>query len=252
MAHWTDAAVTNDGVAMLNEWMAGRTIKVVSAYGGTGTVDVEELAAQTGLADPRQTLRLLGEENGTDGKTVQVQLSNAEVTEEYELNQVGVFALLDPGRETETEPKLLFIMQDEKGVAIPSNVDGSFLLELYCLIGITNNGRFQVSVDAAGVATVAGVRTAIEKNSEELREFFTSAIKEELDKFTASILAGSISAPLETSAGEAITAQDGEEIRAHGKIGGSADNDRSYTDMAVSAAAATMTRMVENGYIAVR
>ena len=63
MAHWQDAAVTNDGVEMLNEWMAGRSIKVVSAYGGTGTVSVDELMEQTGLVDQRQRLNLAGEEN---------------------------------------------------------------------------------------------------------------------------------------------------------------------------------------------
>lgn len=163
MAHWKDAAVTNDGVEMLNEWMAGRTIKVVAAYGGAGTVPVEELAEQTGLADPRQKLTLAGEENRADGKTVQVQISNVAVTEEYELSQVGVFALLDPGRETETKPKLLFIMQDEKGVTVPSAMDASFLLELYCMIGITNNGRFLVSIDAAGVVTTAYMRETLER-----------------------------------------------------------------------------------------
>lgn len=233
MAHWQDAAVTNDGVEMLNEWMAGRSIEVVSAYGGTGTVSVDELMEQTGLVDQRQRLNLAGEENSADGKVVQVQVSNAGLTEEYELNQVGVFALLDPGKETQTEPKMLFIMQDEKGVTVPPVTEVSFLLELYCKIGITNNGRFQVSIDSAGVATIG-------------------RMKEELDNLAASILSGNISTPLETASGEEITTQDGEEIRAHGKFGGGADNDRSYTDMAVSAAAATLTRMVESSYIAVR
>ncbi len=169
MAHWQDAAVTNDGVEMLNEWMAGRNIKVVSAYGGTGTVSVDKLTEQTGLVDQRQRLNLVGEENSADGKTVQVQVSNTGLTEEYELNQVGVYALLDPGKETETEPKMLFIMQDEKGVTVPPVTEVSFLLELYCKIGITNNGRFQVSIDSAGVATIG-------------------RMKEELDRLAASIL----------------------------------------------------------------
>ena len=79
MAHWKDAAVTNEGVEMLNEWMAGRKICIVAAFGGTGTVDPELLAEQTGLVDMRQELYLLGEENGADGKTVQVQVQNADV-----------------------------------------------------------------------------------------------------------------------------------------------------------------------------
>ena len=99
MAHWKEAAVTNDGVEMLNEWMAGRKITIVAAFGGTGTVDPELLAEQTGLVDMRQELYLLGEENGADGKTVQVQVQNADVMMEYELNQVGVYAALDVNKD---------------------------------------------------------------------------------------------------------------------------------------------------------
>ena len=158
MAHWKDAAVTNDGVEMLNEWMAGRFIRITSAYGGTGTVDAAFLTEQTDLVERRQKLHLLGEEDNAEGKTVQIQVSNAEVMEEYELNQVGVYAKLDPERDPDAEERLLFIMQDQKGVTIPSAMDASFMLELYAMIGITNNGRFDVSVSAAGVVTMAYLR----------------------------------------------------------------------------------------------
>ena len=163
MAHWKEAAVTNDGVEMLNEWMAGRKITITSAYGGTGTVDRSLLTEQTGLVDVRQKLHLLGEENGADGKTIQVQVQNAEVMTEYELNQVGVYAALDVDRDPDAEERLLFIMQNEKGVTIPSAMEASFLLELYCMIGITNNGRFEVSISAAGIVTAAYLREALER-----------------------------------------------------------------------------------------
>ena len=169
MAHWKDAAVTNDGVEMLNEWMAGRKITITSAYGGTGTVDRSLLTEQTGLVDMRQELYLLGEEDSTDGKTVQVQVQNADVMVEYELNQVGVYAALDVNKDKDTQEeirakmKMLFVMQDEKGVTIPAATDASFLLELYCMIGITNNGRFEVSVSAAGIVTAAYLREVLER-----------------------------------------------------------------------------------------
>ena len=169
MAHWKDAAVTNEGVEMLNEWMAGRKITVVAAFGGTGTVDPDLLTEQTDLVDMRQELYLLGEEDGTDGKTVQLQVQNADVMVEYELNQVGVYAALDVDKEKDTaqeiraKMKLLFIMQDEKGVTIPAAMDAGFLLELYCMIGITNNGRFEVSVSAAGIVTAAYLREVLER-----------------------------------------------------------------------------------------
>lgn len=161
--HWKEAVVTDSGVELLNEWAAGRRLKVVSAYGGTGTVALDTLAAQTGLANPKQQLILLGEEDGAGGTTVQVQISNATLMAGYELNQVGVYAVLDPDTETETEPALLFLMQDREGVKIPAPTEESFMLELYCLIGITNNGRFEVSLDAAGVATTANMRKELQK-----------------------------------------------------------------------------------------
>jgi len=163
MAHWKDAAVTDIGVEMLNEWMAGRKITITSAYGGTGTVDPERLTKQTGLVDMRQELHLLGEVDEPDGKTVQVQVQNGDVMEEYELNQVGVYAALDVDRDPDAEERLLFIMQDEKGVTIPSALEASFLLELYCAIGITNNGRFEVSVSSAGIVTLAYLRDALNR-----------------------------------------------------------------------------------------
>ena len=158
MAHWKEAAVTDDGAEMLNEWMAGRFIRITSAYGGTGTVDAALLTEQTDLVERRQKLHLLGEEDNAEGKTVQIQVSNTEVMEEYELNQVGVYAKLDPERDPEAEERLLFIMQDQRGVTIPSSMDASFMLELYAMIGITNNGRFDVSASAAGVVTMAYLR----------------------------------------------------------------------------------------------
>ena len=163
MAHWKDTAVTNDGVEMLNEWMAGRKITIVAAYGGTGKVEPELLCEQAGLVDIRQKLHILGEEDGADGKTVQLQVQNAEVMEEYELTQVGVYAVLDADKNPDAEELLLFIMQDEKGITVPSANEGSFLLELYCMIGITNNGRFDVNVSAAGIVTAAYLLEAMDR-----------------------------------------------------------------------------------------
>jgi len=96
------------------------------------------------------------------------ELNNA-LMEEYPLNQVGVYAALDVDKEKDTpqeirdKMKLLSIMQDEKGVTVPSAMDASYLLELYCMIGITNNGHFEVSVSAAGIVTAAYLRKTLER-----------------------------------------------------------------------------------------
>lgn len=80
-----------------------RGITVTSAYGGTGTVDADKLAEQMGLADARYKLVLLGEEDDQTGIVIQVQVNNREVSEEYELNQVGIYAKLDADRNPDAE-----------------------------------------------------------------------------------------------------------------------------------------------------
>lgn len=163
MAHWSECAVTNAGIEMLNEWMAGRFIRITSAYGGTDRVRPELLAQQTGLINRKQKLHIIGEENGPTGKVVQLQISNHNLANEYALSQIGVYAKLDPDKDPDSEEKLLFIMQDTKGVTIPSSEEPPFLLELFCAIEITNNGRFQVTIDKAGIVTFGHLSTALER-----------------------------------------------------------------------------------------
>ena len=43
MAHWSESAVTNIGVTMLNEYMAGRRLTITAAYGGSGLVEADKL-----------------------------------------------------------------------------------------------------------------------------------------------------------------------------------------------------------------
>ena len=59
------------------------TTPAADTLGGTGTVDAAFLTEQTDLVERRQKLHLLGEEDNAEGKTVQIQVSNAEVMEEY-------------------------------------------------------------------------------------------------------------------------------------------------------------------------
>lgn len=168
MKHWSETAVTDTGNEMLNEQMAGRFLTVTAAYGGTGLVGADELAAQTGLKEKKQTLSITNDETTSTGRMITIQVTNAD--EEYELNQIGLFAKLDVAREPEAEEKLLCIMQDrqEKGaIIVPSTADPTFVLELYCTIKITNNGRFEVTIDKTGIVNIAHLERRIAEHSED-------------------------------------------------------------------------------------
>ena len=57
---WNTSVVTNAGVDLLNESLAGHTLTIESAVGGAGTSTEEELKSATDVAEPKQTFKLIG------------------------------------------------------------------------------------------------------------------------------------------------------------------------------------------------
>lgn len=167
MAHWSESAVTNVGVAMLNEYMAGRRLTITGAYGGSGLVDENKLVEQTGLLEQKQTLNIVEVADAPSGKTLTIQVHNKGLAEAYSLSQIGVYARLDGEDETE---QLLFITQDRNPVLVPPESEELFVFELYYNVGITNTGRFHVTIDAAGVVTLERLRRELSPIQDELAE----------------------------------------------------------------------------------
>ena len=150
---WNQSVVTNAGVGLLNESLAGHTLTIESAVGGAGTLTEEELAAATDVADQKQTFALLGIEDIEGGKRVGIQITNNGVLEYYILHQIGVQARL----EYEEAPlTLLIILQDEHGVEIPTEAENpDWLFEIYAVISISNKANITVNVDASAIASVS-------------------------------------------------------------------------------------------------
>lgn len=165
MAHWSESAVTNVGVAMLNEYMAGRRLTITAAYGGSGLAGADKLVEQTGLLERKQTLNIVEVADAPSGKTLTIQVHNKGLAEEYHLSQIGVYAKLDGEGE---EEKLLFVTQDRSPVLVPAESEELFVFELYYNVGITNTGRFHVTIDAAGVVTLERLRRELSPIQEEL------------------------------------------------------------------------------------
>ena len=153
---WNTSVVTNAGVGLLNESLAGHTLTIERAVGGAGTLEEEALKAAADVADPKQTFHLLGIEDVENGKRVGVQITNQGVAESYILHQIGVKARLE-FQEPE-EAALLFVLQDGRGVEIPSEAENpDFLFEIYGILTISNNANIEVRVDTGVVASVAYV-----------------------------------------------------------------------------------------------
>lgn len=153
---WNNSLYTNVGTNMMSEVLSGATMTITKAVGGAGTTAAESLAALTDVKDQKQTLKILGIEDATDstgndaGKRIKIQITNEDVETGYILHQVGIYAKLADGDET-----LLIIMQDDRGVEIPSHTENSdFEIELYGIMAISNVANIEVTVDPNAVASV--------------------------------------------------------------------------------------------------
>lgn len=153
---WNNSLYTNVGTNMMSEVLSGANMTITKAVGGSGTTAAESLAALTDVKEQKQTLKILGIEDATDssgsdaGKRIKIQITNGDVETGYILHQVGIYAKLADGEET-----LLIIMQDDRGVEIPSHTENSdFEIELYGIMAISNVANIEVTVDPNAVASV--------------------------------------------------------------------------------------------------
>lgn len=176
---WNNSLYTNVGTKMMSEVLSGATMTITKAVGGSGTTAAESLAALTDVKEQKQTLNFLGIEDATDssdddvGKRIKIQITNGNLETGYILHQVGIYAKLADGEET-----LLIIMQDDRGVEIPSHTENSdFSIELYGIMAISNLANISVTVDPNAVASVkmvnqqiAQVNTKIDKTKEDLQK----------------------------------------------------------------------------------
>ena len=118
---WSNATITTAGLALLAKLTQGSTLSVTKAVVGSGTVAVEDLANQTAVSSPQQTLTirsLATPEAGTAALTC--YLTNDSVNTSYTAMQVGVYAT-DP----DDGEILYFIVQAQSGTGtvIPSSTE---------------------------------------------------------------------------------------------------------------------------------
>lgn len=207
---WKNSLYTNVGTKMMSEVLSGATMTITKAVGGSGTTAAESLAALTDVKEQKQTLKILGIEDATDssdddvGKRIKIQITNGDLETGYILHQVGIYAKLADGEET-----LLIIMQDDRGVEIPSHTENSdFSIELYGIMAISNLANISVTVDPNAVASVkmvnqqiAQVNIKIDKTKEDLQK--------EAQETYLSLSGGTLTGPLVMpGGGEAVSIMD--------------------------------------------
>ena len=160
---WNSSLYTNSGADMVAELLGGRTLTISKATGGAGAASTaDEQKAQTAVLEEKQTFKILALEDATDssgeviGKRIKIQITNETLTEGYVLHQVGIFAKLDDA----TDETLMIVMQDDRGIEIPSHADNAdFEIELFAIMTVSNVANLKVEIDPNALATIEQLNT---------------------------------------------------------------------------------------------
>lgn len=147
--------VTNAGKELLGGWLAGQTLQISGAAGGSGTVREAALLAQTELVEQQQMASIVSYKTVEGGQKIKLQFPAADTA--YQLNQIGVWGNCGG------ENKLLALFQKQEGVAISSRAEfPDFAYTFYAVLAIGNEGALAVTVDAEAWVTIKTLQEALE------------------------------------------------------------------------------------------
>ena len=147
---WNNAVVTNAGISLLKQVLAGAKLDVSSAMGGTGTVSPASLMAQTALTNPKQSIAIVAATETPAGRKLRLEIHNQGLATAYTLNQIGIWAKIDPGA-----PVLFAILQDDPGIQVPAqSTNPEFVLYFYALLQFGNEGEVEVVLDPEALVSL--------------------------------------------------------------------------------------------------
>ena len=151
---WTNAAVTEAGLALQAKLVDGQTLGFLRVAAGTGTVDPSVLANQTALANEKQTLTFQPP-NVLDGAKIKVpvMLNNIGLEAGYAMQQLGFFV------EDPDDGEILYaIVQDEVGDTVPSQTESpGFVIEWAFVFQFGNASEVTVTLDPVGLVSIGMV-----------------------------------------------------------------------------------------------
>ena len=151
---WTNAAVTEAGLALQAKLVDGQTLGFLRVAAGTGTVDPSVLANQTALANEKQTLTFQPP-NVLDGAKIKVpvMLNNIGLESGYTMQQLGFFA-----EDPDNGEILYAIVQDEVGDTVPSQTESpGFVIEWAFVFQYGNASEVTVKFDPVGLVSIGMV-----------------------------------------------------------------------------------------------
>lgn len=147
----TYAVITDAGVALQNQLIAGETLQITGVKSGSGFVPVTDLRAQTELQDVKQALSIVNIQTKEKSTVLMVQLTTVGLSSGYDLQQLGVYAKA----QGDGEEILFAILQEEDPMPIPSETEKPrYAVTFYLEFILTNDNSVEVNINPAAYVTV--------------------------------------------------------------------------------------------------
>lgn len=161
---WKQSQVTNLGAKLLSRSIDGGQVIIESAFGGSQLYQASQLPFATEVIGESHSLSITNIEDIDNGKLITLQISSRNLDSGYWLRQIGVFAKASD----ETEQTLLFIMQDDDGIYIPSKEESlDFTIEIFAALAISNDANIVVNIDSNCLVSIKQLNEAIKQHNDE-------------------------------------------------------------------------------------
>lgn len=158
---WSDALVTDAGLAIFTQWAGGEKLTLTKAKLGGSTVSRDSLSKLTNVSGYIADAKLIRTKKLDDGIEISVRLEP--LNQAKTAKQIGIFGKLGNGAET-----LLAIYQDTDGVEIPSiDTMPEYVYNFYAVITTDSYGELTVNIDASTHATLDDIEIAKTEMQEE-------------------------------------------------------------------------------------
>ncbi len=147
----TYAVITDAGVALQNQLIAGETLQITGVKAGSGFVPVTDLRAQTELQDVKQALSIVNKQANEQSTVLMVELTTVGLSSGYDLQQLGVYA-----KAQGDDGEILFaILQEEDPMPIPSETEKPrYAVTFYLEFILTNDNTIEININPAAYVTV--------------------------------------------------------------------------------------------------
>lgn len=156
---WSNAVITQQGLALEAKLIAGTTLTITKAQTGSGSVPVANLATQTAVTNPQQTLSFRSVTYNSGVAAIPAYLRNDSLSTGYTATQVGIFA-----QDPDEGEILYFIAQTTSGTGseIPSSTEmPGFTAEWTFYLTFGQADSVSVTVDPANSVSQTQVQTLI-------------------------------------------------------------------------------------------